>query len=105
MDCWAHVRRPFYEISVAGDSPIAREALERIRALFAIEAEICGRSADERRTVRQTRAGPLLDDLHRSCQMTHPLITEGVRMYIVPGLFLEFGSGRTDRSRLRARAP
>jgi len=65
VGCWAHVRRPFYEISVAGDSPIAREALERIQALFAIEAEIRGRSADERRAVRQARAGPLLDDLHR----------------------------------------
>lgn len=63
--CWAHVRRPFYEISVAGDSPIAREALERIQALFAIEAEIRGRSAEERCAVRQARAGPLLDDLHR----------------------------------------
>jgi transposase len=63
--CWAHVRRPFYEISVADDSPIAREALERIQALFAIEAEIRGRPAEERRTLRQSRAGPLLDDLHR----------------------------------------
>jgi transposase len=69
--CWAHVRRPFYEISVAaGDSPIAGEALERIQTLFAIEAEIRGRSADERRTVRQARAGPLLDDLHRWFQST-----------------------------------
>ena len=33
--------------------------------MFAIEAEIRGRSADERRAVRQARAGPLLDDLHR----------------------------------------
>ena len=63
--CWAHVRRPFYELSVAGEAPIAREALERIQALFAIEAEIRGRSAEERRAVRQARAGPLLDDLHR----------------------------------------
>jgi len=63
--CWAHVRRPFYELSVAGDAPIAREALERIQALFAIEAEIRGRPAEERRAVRQARAGPLLDDLHR----------------------------------------
>ena len=61
----AHVRRPFYELSVAGDAPIAREALERIQALFAIEAEIRGRPAEERRAVRQARAGPLLDDLHR----------------------------------------
>jgi hypothetical protein len=64
VGCWAHVRRPFYELSVAGDSPIAREALERIQALFAIEAQIRGRSADERRAVRQARAGPLLDELH-----------------------------------------
>jgi len=63
--CWAHVRRPFYELSVAGDAPIAREALERIQALFAIEAEIRGRPPEERRAVRQARAGPLLDDLHR----------------------------------------
>jgi len=65
VGCWAHVRRPFYELSLAGDSPIAREALERIQALFAIETQIRGRSADERRAVRQARAGPLLDDLHR----------------------------------------
>jgi transposase len=65
VGCWAHVRRPFYDLSVAGDSPIAVEALERIQALFAIEAEIRGRSAEERRAARQVRAGPLLEDLHR----------------------------------------
>ena len=65
VGCWAHVRRPFYELSLAGDSPIAHEALERIQALFAIEAEIRGRSADERRALRQSRAGALLDDLYR----------------------------------------
>jgi len=65
VGCWAHVRRPFYDLSVAGDSPIAREALERIQALFAIEAEIRGRPPDERRAIRQARAGPLLEDLHR----------------------------------------
>ncbi len=65
VGCWAHVRRPFYELSVAADSPIAREALERIQALFTIEAEIRGRSADERRAVRQARAGPVLEELHR----------------------------------------
>ena len=62
--CWAHVRRPFDEISVAADSPIAREALERIQALFAIEAEIRGRPGRGARTLRQSRAGPLLGDLH-----------------------------------------
>jgi transposase len=63
--CWSHVRRPFYELDLAGDSPIAHEALERIGALFAIESEIRGRSADERANIRQARAGPLLEDLQR----------------------------------------
>jgi transposase len=70
VGCWAHVRRPFYDLDVAGDSPTAREALERIQALFAIEAEIRGLSAEERRAIREARAGPLLEDLNRWFQST-----------------------------------
>ena len=70
VGCWAHVRRPFYDLSVAGDSPIAREALDRIQALFAVEADIRGQTADARRSVRQARAGPLLEDLQRWFQTT-----------------------------------
>jgi hypothetical protein len=70
VGCWAHVRRPFYDLNVAGDSPTAREAVERIQALFAIEAEIRGRPAEERQAIRQARAGPLLGDLHRWFQDT-----------------------------------
>ena len=62
--CWAHVRRKFYDLAQAHGSPTAKEALERIGALYAIEAEIRGRPPDERRQVRQTRARPLLDSLH-----------------------------------------
>lgn len=61
--CWSHVRRRFYEIAAAGDAPIATEALARIAALYAIEAEIRGRSADERHAVRRERAAPIVDDL------------------------------------------
>jgi transposase len=63
--CFAHARRKFYDIYEATDSPIAREALERIAALYEIEEHIRGKPPDERRTVRQSRAGPLLDELHR----------------------------------------
>jgi transposase len=63
--CWAHVRRKFYDLAQAHGSPIAKEALERIGALYAIEAEIRGRPPDERRAVRQARARPLLDSLHQ----------------------------------------
>jgi transposase len=62
--CWAHVRRKFYDLAQAYASPLAREALERIAGLFAIEDEIRGRPPDERRQVRQTRARPLLESLH-----------------------------------------
>jgi len=59
--CWAHVRRKFYELMEAHQSPVATEAVERIGALYAIESEIRGRAPDERRTVRQSRSRPLLD--------------------------------------------
>ena len=41
----------------------ACEALERIAALYAIENRIRGRSADERRAIRQTETRPLVEAL------------------------------------------
>ena len=35
--CWSHARRNIYEVHQETASPIAREALERIAALFVIE--------------------------------------------------------------------
>jgi transposase len=57
--CWSHVRRAFYDL----DGPIAAETLARIAALYRIEADIRGRSADERRAVRQARSCPIIDAL------------------------------------------
>jgi transposase len=68
--CWAHVRRKFYDLHVANDSPIAAAALTRIGGLYAIETEIRERPPDQRRAARQARAGPLLDDLHGWLQQT-----------------------------------
>ncbi len=62
--CWAHVRRKFYDVHVASGSPIAREALERIAALYVIESDIRGAPPAERKAVRESRAGPLIDALH-----------------------------------------
>jgi hypothetical protein len=61
--CWAHVRRKFYEIAQAQASPLAAEALQRIAALYAIEAGIRGQLPPQRAAIRQSRAGPLLDQL------------------------------------------
>jgi len=62
--CWAHARRKFYDAHVALKSPLALEALQRIAALYAIEADIRGRTADERRQVRQQRSRPLVEAMH-----------------------------------------
>src|SRR3954452_21143462 len=62
--CWAHCRRRFYEIHRATGSPLAEEALRRIGELYAIEAEIRGRPAEERRATRQARSKPVVDALH-----------------------------------------
>jgi transposase len=61
--CWSHWRRKFVEIDRAGPAPIAHEALERIAALYAIEGRIRGRSAEERRAVRQAETKPLVEKL------------------------------------------
>jgi transposase len=63
--CWSHWRRYFYEIARAGPAPIASEALRRIAGLYAIETVIRGRSAEERRAVRQTESMPLVEELKR----------------------------------------
>ncbi|GEN00776.1 hypothetical protein MRA01_53150 [Methylobacterium radiotolerans] len=59
--CWSHVRRQFYDL--AASSPIATEALSRIAVLYRMEAEIRGRSAEERRAARQERSRPVVDAL------------------------------------------
>jgi len=61
--CWAHVRRKFYDLTLAHHSPIAAEAIERIAGLYAIESEIRGRPPEERKQVRQARARPQLESL------------------------------------------
>lgn len=61
--CWSHVRRQFYDLAASGAAPIATEALARIAALYKIEAEIRGRSAEERRAARQARSRLLVETL------------------------------------------
>jgi transposase len=61
--CWAHVRRKFYDIQVATDSPLALEALNRIGELYVIEEEIRGRPPDLRQQIRTARAGPKLSEM------------------------------------------
>ncbi len=61
--CWSHLRRKFYEIYVGGHSPIATEALARIKQLYAIEDEIRGLPPELRRRARQDRSRPIIEAL------------------------------------------
>ena len=63
--CWAHGRRKFFELAELQKAPLAIEAVRRIDELFAIEREINGQLADQRRAVRQERSKPLVDDLEK----------------------------------------
>ena len=52
--CWSHVRRGFYDLAKTRAAPLTTEALERILALYRIEAEIRGLSAAERQCIDST---------------------------------------------------
>jgi transposase len=61
--CWSHLRRRFVEIERASSAPTAKEALSRIGQLYAIERNLRGRTAEERRQGRQTHSKPLVTAL------------------------------------------
>jgi transposase len=75
--CWVHARRPFFAMAdleenarrrAAGRktialSPVAIEVVRRMDALFDIERPINGKSAKERRAVRQEMSKPLVEEL------------------------------------------
>jgi len=61
--CWSHLRREFFKIAERGDAPITTEAVARIAQIYAIEKDVRGTSADERRAARQARSRPLIDAL------------------------------------------
>jgi hypothetical protein len=58
--CWAHWRRQFFDLAKSPPAPIAADALKRIAELYEIEAEIRGKSAEERQAARQEKTKPLV---------------------------------------------
>src|SRR6476646_9568956 len=78
--CWSHVRLRFYELAAAGPAPIATEALERIAKLYAVEKDIRGRNADERRAVRQDRSRSIIDGLEGWLRAKLTLISQKTKL-------------------------
>jgi transposase len=58
--CLAHARRKFVEVYKTTQSPFAHEVIERLQVVYAVEAEVCGSSAEQRLAVRRGRTAPAM---------------------------------------------
>lgn len=58
--CWAHLRRKFYELHVAGVSQVASQTVERMAGLWAVEEEIRGQDPEARRAARQEQSAAIV---------------------------------------------
>jgi transposase len=111
--CWSHWRRLFFDIDRGGSAPIAREALERIAALYAIESRIRGQSASRRRAVRQAETKPLVESLKAWLEAQLPTVSQkstiaeairyGLKRWQGLTHFLEDGRIEMDTKQRRAR--
>ena len=63
--CWTHARRYFFKLieKDPAKTPIASQAVARIQELYKVEAEIRGRSPEQRRVARQEKSAPILEAL------------------------------------------
>ena len=59
--CWAHARRKLHDLTQSGAAPVAQEGLAQIQALYRIEKDLRGQTADQRRAARQGRSKPIID--------------------------------------------
>ena len=89
--CWAHARRPFFALAdidasarrktegkaPAPISPLALEIVQRMDRLFEIERGINGKTADERRAVRQELSRPFVAELEARMQAERPKLSRG----------------------------
>jgi len=63
--CWAHGRRKLFVLADLAKAPLAIEAVRRIDAIFEVEREINGLTAEQRLAIRQVRVAPLVTSLEQ----------------------------------------
>jgi transposase len=61
--CWAHLRRYFYELHIAGLSDTATWTVERMAGLWAVEQEVRGSPPDIRQAARRATSAPIVAEL------------------------------------------
>lgn len=77
LGCLAHARRKFFDLNAAQANPIALEALNRIAALYVIEANARDLTIEARTQWRQEKAQPLLDSMHDWLRQTRIMVADG----------------------------
>ncbi|MER8575628.1 IS66 family transposase [Mesorhizobium sp. M1409] len=102
--CLAHARRKFIDLHKKTGSAFTADIIERFSRIYAIEAEIRGTSAAERRAVRQARSAPVMAALKTVLQeelsglSTKSKTAEAIR-YVLghwAGLTLFLADGRLE---------
>lgn len=102
--CWAHARRKLYELTHNNVAPIAEEGLKQIAALYRIEAQARGTSADDRQALRQAKSASRIVAFkewmdHARAQVSAKSPTGEALKYIAKyweGLVLFLGDGRIE---------
>jgi len=102
--CWAHARRKLYEPTQNNVAPIAEEGLKQIAALYWIEAQARGKSAQERLVVRLQKSAPKIAAFktwldHARTQVSTKSPTGDALKYIAKywgGLILFLTDGRIE---------
>ena len=79
LGCLAHARRKFFDLNVVQANPIALEALNRIAALYVVEARGRDMTVEARTQWRQEQAQPLLDSMHDWLRQTRVMVANGPR--------------------------
>jgi transposase len=74
LACWAHARRKFVDLDKASGSLIAKEAIQRIAAIYRIEDQAREFDPDARYAHRQQHAAPLVDAFGEWLRELHPKV-------------------------------
>jgi hypothetical protein len=102
--CLTHARRKFVAVFKTTNSPFAKEVIETIATVYAIEKRIRGKTADERRAIRQVETKPIMEALHArlvavrdGLSQISPL-TKAINYTLAPwsGLMRFLGDGRIE---------
>lgn len=74
LACWAHARRKFVDLDKASGSAIAKEAIQRIAAIYRIEDQAREFDPAARHAHRQQHAAPLVDAFGQWLRDLHPKV-------------------------------